>query len=96
MGEVRVSNKLTIEDIDVLYDALEHWVNQHIVGDLMGMILSGIIKDADERQKFMDNEKKKREEEEPKVRGRKDRKAILQAKLLKLKDSIIVDELTKG
>ena len=85
-----MNTDFTKQDLDILFEAVEKWEKIDASGDIMGIVLEGMVGDRDpvtaakikaEREKTM----QKREDES---RKRKERGCLLRAKLITIKDSM--------
>lgn len=90
--------ELTRNELDILIESVDHWVEKDMVGGLLdGLLLSMIGKDAPEqsrRQMEMDRSAKE-EERKAQKRLRKEQAIILKAKLLSIRDGIEAEELCR-
>lgn len=81
--------EFTKQDLDVLFEAVEKWEQEDMAGEMMGMILEGMVGDrSPEAQAKMKAEREERERKRKIAqRQRKERGVLLRAKLVMLKDS---------
>lgn len=82
---------LSTKDIALLIEALNVWEKQPVSDSFMPMLLGSIMKkeNPEEAEKFMYEEREKSSRE---VEERSEKKIILQAKLLQMRDESILDE----
>lgn len=87
---------LTTEEINILMEALESWENKEVAGFIMRHVLSSMMipKDAPEEQisKFENEIKSRERREEMEKKERKDTSLLLRAKLIQIRNSIVVEE----
>ena len=79
---------LTREDYDVLLESMEAWENKDGMDGLMGAMLCGMLcRDDDERRKYKEKERGAQHKRDEARRVRRDRSAVLRAKLIAQRDS---------
>lgn len=88
---------LTKKEIDALVDALEAWEQKDFGSSLMmGLMGAMFTKDDPEAQeKFKREEEKRRAEEEIKLRERKETSLMIKAKLVRMKQDMLIDDTNK-
>lgn len=83
--------ELTIEDIDVLIEAVEKWETADASDDLMfgmmGIMLAGSKENAD---KILKEQEVDRANSKEKRQVKKERAVLLKAKLIQMKDAMII------
>lgn len=87
----------TIDDLNVLMEAMEAWENKDTAGELMGSLLTAMLAphDTDEQKANL-----QREQDEARLRAtdaknmRKERSILLRAKLIQMLDSARAGVLT--
>lgn len=87
-----MDNELTVKDIDILMEALAAWETKDLLGVSLGGIFTKLTKAPNAEKIIEDNMQKY----EMKVKKNKEISILLQAKLIKLKDTIQINSLTKG
>lgn len=90
-----MSDQLTKIDCDILLDSLESW--ERDVGSFVADILGSLIAPAASlkaRTRYEQGRKERHAREKLERQSRKERVILLKAKILKLRDSILADELT--
>ena len=92
--------KLTVKDCEIIVDALEAWIHSDLNGAIMSSILAGMIRhgsDDPEAKKAAEEITKdgKKSYEEGK-RKKTEIARLLQAKIILLKDTLQVENLTNG
>jgi hypothetical protein len=80
---------LTIEDIDLLVDAMKCWEERFANTEVLTSILATVVLNEGQREQFMAEKKKQQLQQEQKARADKDRSITVQAKLIALKDSLL-------
>jgi hypothetical protein len=89
-----MTTTLTIEDIDIIIEALEMWEERSMDGDLMvGMLMASVGVDKEEITETL-NEKKEVLDEEN--RRRKYRVIKLKAKLIDMRNALEVSDFANG
>lgn len=78
---------ISVQDIDVLIDAIDYWVNQDAMGDLVGDLLERTVlkESATEARQRMNSEKEARQSRKA---TRKETAILLKAKLLLCKKDL--------
>lgn len=88
--------EFTEQEIEILIEAVDEWVNKDFGGNLMSDLLSMALLDGASPER---KEKMKREKEEEHQKSkhakqlRKEQAIILKAKLLKTRDSIVASKV---
>lgn len=89
---------LTLEDIEVLLEALPHWENQHITGMVMSKVIDAVLSknmNETERAESKKNFDQETAQAEKAKAVRHERSVLIQAKLIMLKDRLGIDQLAK-
>jgi len=85
--------KLTIKEIDILIDALEAWETKdagaNLAMDFLGVMLSDNTPEG--KARFERMAKQRQEKMELKLRERKETSLLLRAKLVGIKQDILID-----
>lgn len=88
----------TKQDLDVLSEAVEKWEQDDTSGEIMGIMLEGLMGDkspeAQQKMKAEREERAKKRKVAQKIR--KERGVLLRAKLLKLKDLADAERLAES
>lgn len=95
MCEEQVMEGLTRQDLDVLFEAVEKWEQDDASGEIMGIMLEGLLGDrSPEHKAKMELERREREHKRKEARRvRQERGAILRAKIVKMKDAMDAESL---
>lgn len=88
--------KLTREEIELMNQALESWVGQPAMSSLLaGMVCAGLRGPGFSKEDAEKAAKEAADEADAKVRARRERAILLQAKLIQMRDSAEIEEVTK-
>lgn len=86
-----LAESLTLQEIDVLLEALDKWVAGSLDGELTGMLFGAMFSDKlDEegKAKFEEKQQKQNDEREAKRRERSEVATLLKAKLIMVRRQI--------
>jgi len=88
--------EFTKQDLEVLFEAVEKWESEDMAGEMMGMMLEGMIgeRSPEAQLKFkLDREERERKRKIAQ-RQRKERGVLLRAKLVMLKDRVDANDFS--
>lgn len=85
--------QLTENDFKMLVDALENLPNKNMAGNMMGMLLEGIIPEGEKRDEAIRMRKEKELREEREADLLKENIRVLQGKLIQFKRYLIENRL---
>lgn len=94
-----MNDELTTEDIDILIQALDAWIDSGLAGELVGDILSAALtKDGDPEQKahFEGQREKARQKHKQTAEQRKRTATILKAKLYQIQATADADGIVRS
>ena len=85
-----MNTDFTKQDLDILFEAVEKWEKVDASGDIMGIMLEGMVGDRDPATaaKIKAEREKMQQKREEDSRKRKERGCLLRAKLVTIKDSM--------
>lgn len=93
-----MTEQLTVQDIDVLIDALEQWVVKDAAGEMFGVLMDLALAPAMSDQQKVDYEQKKhdmKQKAEDARWARKGQAVILQAKLFMLRNTLEAEQMLR-
>lgn len=86
---------LTIQDLDVLMEADDAWVGSSKASSMLGgLVFGALLSRGDEASTGTEFFKKMMDGEDEKEKSRNEIAITLKAKLLKLRDQLVVKEMT--
>jgi len=89
-----MEQKLTIEDFDILIEAVDSWRNRSLLGETLGdLTMRMLITDKEQRKKFEEDHRKEKADKEQKKEIEKEKAEFLKAKLVMMKREIYKKEL---
>ncbi len=85
--------ELTNDDITVLLEALVAWEDKDAAGDLIGVVLTGLVtpKDPESQAAMKAEQAKQQAERAESKRNRKEQSVLLQAKLIQMRPRAIAE-----
>lgn len=87
--------KLTVKDCDILIEAMDAWVNEKLAGTTIGGLLATMMAGNEHREEAKQIRESMTNDFEQDKKKRMEVARIIQAKVIFLKDSLHVDELTQ-
>jgi hypothetical protein len=88
---------LNHDDLTVLIEAVDSWVNKDATGELMGALFEGMLadKNSPEAEKLKREREEKRLAKDVEHRQRKDSATLLKAKLIMLRQSMPMEATSR-
>lgn len=92
---MKLEIELTVEDINILLDAMDSWLNREKLGETVGEMFIALAAGSRERaEEIISKAPHNQPQYADKKRQEAERVIILKAKLLKIKDQIGIEGLT--
>lgn len=83
-------------EIDLLIEGLDSLGAKESLGDLIGLTLGAMVAEGENREKYIEKQRIEREEREEQNKARDERVIIIKAKLIKLRDKALVQDVTSS
>lgn len=86
-----VTTALTATDMKILIEAMDAWINKGTAGEIMAMMLGGMM--AEDKDAFLIAQEEKQAKRDEEIKDRQRAATLLKAKLIMLEEELSGSEL---
>lgn len=83
--------RLNDDEMGILVEALEAWVDKDAAGELMSELLIGLVGDKGDAEAIASKRTKQKEEAKQAKQLRKEKSILLQGKLIRMRDALVAE-----